>query len=332
MYEYLDDIHLKSGESVEMGVVISPDLHWAKQLEKLLHHKRDPWNWQNSEVLRSHVEIEVYYYVLHRDGAPFSNIMTAELHGVGILGHVWTNPKDRRKGAISQLMQRQMEHFCAREGKALFLGTDFDSPPYYIYRKYGFRNIEDKSGCMEYYSTSKEEFLDKYFTKGETTIQEVDWPHWPSSPALFIGDFPGIVRCAPLRLMGRNSTEGPFLRLICGERKRRAEGENPHAKVLVNKRTSAVVGLAAWEWDPLWPDTCLVDIYCHPNYWEKAGELFAALPLPETDRYLAYSESTFMLKQNALEAAGFGKTATFAKRIAVNRVKSDFLDIFILEK
>ncbi len=60
MYNHLDDILLKSGESVEMGVVIPPDLGWAERIEKLLHHKGDPWNWQNSEVLRFNVGIEVY--------------------------------------------------------------------------------------------------------------------------------------------------------------------------------------------------------------------------------------------------------------------------------
>ena len=332
MYNHVDDILLKSGESVEMGVVISPDLDWAERIEKLLHHKGDPWNWQNSEVLRSNVGIEVYFYVLHRGGTPFSNIMTAELNGVGILGHVWTNPEDRRKGAISQLMERQMEHFFERGGKALFLSTGFDSPPYYIYGKYGFRSVEEKSGYMEYYSTSKAEFWNNYFVTGETEIQKVNWPHWPSSPALFMGDFPGVVRCAPLKLVGRTSTEEAFLPLIRGERKRRAEGEKSHAKVLVNKKTTAVVGLAVWDWDFLWPGTCLVDVYCHPNFWEKAGDLFAALPLPDADRYLAYCDSTCESKQDVLKASGFRKTVTFTKRVAVDRVRSDFLDVFVMEK
>lgn len=332
MYEHLDTISLKSGESAEMGVVITPDLDWAEQIEPFLHHKGDLWNWQISEVLRCHVRIDVYFYVLHRGGTPFSNIMTAELNGVGILGHVWTDPEDRRKGAISQLMEGQMNHFRARGGKALFLGTDFDSPPYYIYKRYGFTSVEDESGYMDYYAVSKEEFTDMYFAPGETVIQDIDWVHWPSSPPLFMGDFPGIVRCAPLRLVGRTSTENPFLPLIRDDKTRRAEGKLSHAKVLVNTQTAAVVGLAVWRWDFLWPNTCLVDVYCHPDYWEKAGGLFAALPLPETDRYLAYSDPTCKPKQDVLEAAGFRKTATFAKRIAVDRVRSHFLDVMVLER
>lgn len=332
MYEHLDDIVLKSGERVEMGVIVAPDHDWAERLEKLLGHKGELWNWQNTEVLRSNTGIEVYFYVLHRGGKPFSNIMTAELAGVGILGHVWTNPEDRRKGAISQLMERQMKHFRERGGKALYLGTGFDTPPYHIYRKNGFEGIEDKSGRMEYYATSKQQFEAIYFSNGATEIQGVDWLHWPSSPALFLGDFPGVIRCAPLRLVGRNSTEGALLPLIRDGKKWRREGKKPHTQVLRNKQSTAVVGLATWDWDPLWPDTCLVDVYCHPNYWEKAGNLLAALPLPDADRYLAYGDSGCRAKHNVLEAAGFRQTATFVKRIAVDKGKTDFANVLVWEK
>ena len=33
-----------------------------------LSHKGDVWNWQNAEVLREDMGIEVRFYVAHRDG------------------------------------------------------------------------------------------------------------------------------------------------------------------------------------------------------------------------------------------------------------------------
>jgi hypothetical protein len=39
-------------ERVEAAVVRGPDLDWAGRIEKLLGHKGDPWNWQNTEMLR----------------------------------------------------------------------------------------------------------------------------------------------------------------------------------------------------------------------------------------------------------------------------------------
>lgn len=333
MYQQLGRVALKTGEAVEVGVVAAPDLDWAERLKELIgpfiacSALGDPWVWQVREVLESNVGIEFYAYVLHRDGKPFSNFMTAEVAGVGIVCHVWTNPGDRRKGAMSRLMEKQMVDFRDRGGKALFLSAEFDGPAYHIYRKHGFEGVEENSNYMEYYATSREEFEGAYFAKGETEIVGVDWPHWPAAEALFMGDFPGVVRCAPLGLLGRLSPELAILKLIREERKRRQEGEAPHAQVLQHKQSSAVVGLALWDWDPLWPETCLVDIYCHPDYWEKAGALMSSLVLPDADRYLAYADSKRSPKIEALKAAGFRPTVTFAKRVAVDTVKSEFVSV-----
>ena len=33
------------------------------------------WQWGNEKVLRESLEIEAYFYILHRDGTPFANVM-----------------------------------------------------------------------------------------------------------------------------------------------------------------------------------------------------------------------------------------------------------------
>ena len=106
MYTSMGQVVLKVGERVEMGVVRGPDIQWAPRLEEMLAHKGDPWVWQNATVLREDVGIEARFYVLHRDGLPLANIMTAERAGVGIFGHVWTQPRDRRQGAASAVAGR----------------------------------------------------------------------------------------------------------------------------------------------------------------------------------------------------------------------------------
>jgi hypothetical protein len=58
-----------------------------------------------------------------------------------------------------------------------------------------------------------------------------------------------------------------------------------------------------WSWHPLWPDTCLIDVYCHATYWDKAGDLLANLELPKTKRYLAYTDCE--AKKNVLLECGF---------------------------
>jgi hypothetical protein len=332
MYKDLGHVTLKTGERVEAGVVFGPDADWAERLEKLLSHKGDLWNWQNHQALRSSLGIDVQFYLLHRQGIPFANILTSELAGVGHLGHVWTEPEDRQKGASSSLMDIQMRDFRSRGGKALFLGTGFDSIPYHIYKRFGFSSVEPGSGYMEWYATSKERFESNYFARAETEIRSPQWTHWPSSAALFLGDFPCVVRCTPLRLIGRQSTEGPFLPLLRDAQRRQATGEKPRALVLCNNQTTAVVGLVVWDWHPLWEDMCLVDVYCHPSYWDRAGELLSSLPLPDAEGYVAYSDASCRHKTAALLDHGFRQTATLKGRVPDTHVKTSFLDVALFER
>ena len=330
MYEPLGSVVLKNGETVEAGVVVAPDLDWADRMEKLLGGSGGIWNWQNRTLLRDDVGIEAYYYILHRDGTTLANIMTAEVSGVGILGHVWTEPADRRKGAMRSLMQRQMEHFRQRGGRALYLGTDFENPAYQIYQRGGFRSAETRSGYMHCFATSREEFEATYFDVAEVEMTEVDWPHWPSSPALFMGDFPGTVRLAPLRLVGRVSSEYHLLPLIRDEGQRRRDGTARRAKVLQGRGSSAVLGLAVWDWHPLWPGIGLVDVYCHPKYWGHAGGLVTSLELPEADGWVAYADSECEPKLEVLKAAGFDESFTRSERVFADPAKRRSVDLIEL--
>jgi len=332
MYESLGPLELKTGENVEVGAVRGPDLEWADRVEALLGHKEGVWNWQNSTVVREEVGIDVCFYLLHRDGEPFANILTATCDGVGHFGHVWTKPEDRRKGAASRLMGLQMEQFRRRGGRALFLGTGYDTPPYHIYAAHGFVGLERLSGSMEYYTTSKGEFESEYFARGPTAIEDVQWKHWPASGALFLGDWPGVVRCVSSGLLARKSTEHPFLQLIYAEEKRRESGENLRTRVLFQQESNAVVGLALWDWDSLWPETCMVDIFCHPHYWREAGLLLDSLALPAAERFVAYADDGCGEKGEVLEAAGFRQTGRYEKRVAVDRARTDFVDVAVWEK
>lgn len=332
MYTSLGKVKLKSGEVVEVGVVTGPDLDWAERVERLLGHKGPIWQWQNAASVRRELGIEPRFYLLHRQGEPLANVATFTHRGTGHFGHVWTQPADRRQGAASQLMGLQMAHFREEGGRALFLGTGFDSAPYHIYTSHGFAGLEPKSGHMEYYAQGKAQFEAEYFARGVVKVEEVNWRHWPASAALFLGDFPGAVRCAPLRLLGRSSTEGPFLHLIEAEELRRERGESLRARVLCLASTEAVVGLAMWDWDPLWPSTCVVEVYCHPDFWEEGGALLAALPLPEAERYTAYSDTDGLEKGEVLRAAGFRPVGRHVRRVALDRARTRLVDVSVWER
>jgi hypothetical protein len=66
MLESESQILLSTGEQVKVAVILCPDLLWAERIEKLLSHKGEPWNWQNSQFLRTDVGFETRFYVLHR--------------------------------------------------------------------------------------------------------------------------------------------------------------------------------------------------------------------------------------------------------------------------
>ena len=214
MVELLGDVTLKSGERVQAAAGRGPDEDWRPHIARLLQHKGDPWVWQNTALLTHATGVEAWFYVLHRAGLPFAHIMTAEVNGVGIFGHVWTEPVDRGQGASGQLMERQMAHFRQRGGHALFLHTSPDNPTYAVYLRRGFSPVEPRSGAMVFAVAGLAAFETDYFAAGPTTIEPLQWRHWPSAPALFTADIPGIVRCAPLGLFGRNSSEGALLPAI----------------------------------------------------------------------------------------------------------------------
>lgn len=331
MYQHLDRITLKSGEEVEAGVVQAPDLEWAPRVEGLLSHKGPQWRWGNEQVLRTATGLDVFYYLLSRNGDLFANVMTTESRGVGLLGHVYTRPDDRRQGAAMQLLGCLMGHFRQRGGQALFLGTGYDSPAYHIYRSRGFASIEPESGQMAYYRTSPEEFGAAFFAPGATAAEPAGWLHWPASTPLFAGAFPGVVRGAGLGLWGRRTTEGPFLPLLQDQLERNAGGLPPRALALVQQAVRAVVGLAMWSDHPLWRDACLVDLYCHPDYWDQGGALLEALQIPAGPICLAYCDAGLEPKAEALSAAGFRRGATLSKRVAAPRGGSGRGDVEVWE-
>ncbi len=332
MYKKLSDVQLKDGERVELGWVCGPDIEWAERIESLLAHKGSLWNWQNTSVMRRELGMEAHFYLLHRNGEPLANMMTVEHRGVGHFGHVWTQPEDRRKGAASQLMAAQMCNFKERGGRALFLGTGYASAPYHIYASHGFVGFDEPSGHMAYYAAGERAFYEGYFSAGNTEVRDVQWCDWPASAALFFGDFPMAVRCVALGLLGRASTEGAFLQLLQQGEQHEQKGESSRAKVLVCADTGAVAGLAMWSWDPLWPQTCLLDGYCHPQHAAEMERLLAALVLPDAERYVAYSDAGIEHKGSALTTLGFQRTGIHARRAAVERKRRTLVDVEVWEK
>lgn len=321
MYTPFNDVLLKSGETVQAGVVAGPDEEWQARIEALLAHKGEEWLWQISELLSQQLTATGRFYMLHRNGTPFCHILTAESGGVGLLGHVWTVPVDRGQSAASQLMALVMNDFRVRGGRALHLTTAYDSPAYHIYRKQGFESVEPASGVMAFFAPSQAQFEVDYFAPGAATVVPLDWHDWAVASPLLAGPWPGLVRCAPRGLIGRLDSE---YNLMAPLRQIKAGGE-PAVVTLRKSDSSAVVGLAAWAPDPVWPDTAIVDVNCHPEFWAQAGELLAALPVPAGFRQTAYAETDDVAKRAVLAEAGFCQVAMLPQRLRGR-------DVLVLER
>lgn len=282
--------------------VRGPDAEWAGRIEAMLRHKGQPWLWQDTELLRRAVPLEARFFILERRGAVFANLLLSEHAGVALLGHVWTEPADRGGGASSQLMELALADFAARGGRAIFLGTEFGGTPWHYYGRRGFVPVEPGSGCMARYFQPQAEFEAGWFHSAASEIVALDWTHWPTAAPLFLSPGGGSVRLAGQRLHGRMLCEEPLLPLIRAQREA-ADGVRV-ASALATPGTAAVLGLAARSPHPLFPGAEIVDVFCHPRWWDRAGDLLDSLrPFPS--RAVAFCDTGSHPRRRFLEQRGF---------------------------
>lgn len=310
MYTELGTTKLRSGEEVRAGLVLGPDAEWATRIAPMLRHKGEPWNWQIESLLTRTLDVEPRFYILHRDGVPFANVMTVERDGVGIFGHVWTDEADRRQGASTRLIELQMADFTARDGRALYLGTGYDSPAYHIYTRFGFRSVEPGSDYMAYFADDDAAGFDSaFFAPGPLAVEPLDWRHWPLLQPLCFDGAPQAVRNVGMQIIGRVIAEGGPMPFMQQNEARAAAGEPPAAVVLVNTETGSVHGVASAMEHPLWLGKTLVDLYCHGDAWSAGPALLDALALPADAELVAYCDAG-ATQQTFLSGYGFRPVAS----------------------
>ncbi len=300
MYDTLGSTVLKSGERMEVGIINAPDESHAKEIKQFLVHKPGNFKWHIDRcVVESLDKLETRFYVGKVDGKIITNIMTVEHEGIGILGHVFTVPDQRRKHACKGVMTYQMEHFRQRNGRALYLGTGYDSHPYHIYHSFGFESVLPNSGFMKYHV--KADFEETYFAITTTYSKSVEWHDWPKLTALS-----GIIRSDTLRslvwnMYGATNFEGGFLSF-----KHTLETDDAcdDAKLLVAEN-GAIVGWATVCRDMNWQNNiAILDLFFYPNFADVVPNLLSALNFPEL-KVQCYIDNTAEKKAEILEAAGF---------------------------
>ena len=320
MYDKLGEVGLKTGEQMEVGVITAPDEPHAEEVKQFLGHKGGNWEWHIERCVTEVLDaLETRFYVGKLDGRVITNIMTVEHEGIGILGHVFTLPEQRRKGACKGVMAYQMEDFRQRAGRALYLGTGYNSHPYYIYHSFGFESVFPESGFMKYPVNS--DFEERYFAPTSAAPKAIEWHDWPKVTALS-----GIVGWDTLRSLkwdvyGPTNMEGGFLSF-----KHDLETEDAYndAKLLISSG-GAIVGWATVSRDTRWqPTTGVLDLFFHPNFADAVPTLLSAVAFPET-KVQCYVDSGAEKKAEVLETAGFTCEGRFKDQFAYGGQDYDVL-------
>ncbi len=305
MVRQLARITLKTGERMQCLLVKEPEESWAADVQRLLVHKRDHVHWHIARSIAGPLDaLETRFYLGVVGGEAVGNIMTVEHGGIGILGHVFTRPDQRRKGIASHIMAAQMRDFRERGGRVLTLGTGYDSPPYWIYHSFGFRSIVEGSGAMWYWGQSEQ--AADLWRAPITGVASPLWQHWPLVNLLCIQPDGDRLRHAARRLWGPRNFEGDFTQY---KRDLEAEDSSIVARVLENE-AGLVVGFASLEDDPLWGGAAaLLDLLMHPTAWEAAEDLLSAVLLPSKPIF-AYADMDSP-KNDVLLAHGFEQQASW---------------------
>ncbi|RKU18813.1 hypothetical protein C6501_02170 [Candidatus Poribacteria bacterium] len=320
MYEKLGNTVLKTGEQMEVGVINVPDEPHAEEIKKFLGHKPGNFKWHIDRCVTESLDaLETRFYVGKIDGNVITNIMTVEHEGIGILGHVFTLPEQRRKGACKGAMAYQMEDFRQRGGHALYLGTGYNGHPYHIYHSFGFESVIPESGFMKYHVNT--DFEVRYFSPVPAHPKSVEWHDWPKLTALS-----GIVGWDALRSLkwsvyGPTNLESGFLSF-----KHALETEDAYddAKLLISS-DGAIVGWATVSRDARWrPATAVLDLFFHPNFTESVPALLSALEFPEL-KVQSYVDSGAEEKAAVLEAAGFACEGRFKSQFTYSGQHYDVL-------
>lgn len=318
MYQPLGDVKLKTGETVEIALVTAPSDEYAERLHDLLGHKGEEWVWQVDQAFEGKTdELENRFYVARRGDDLISNTCTFENAGVGILGHVWTPPAERRKGLASTILEKVMDDFRSRGGGLMLLSTRYDSPPWHMYRKLGFVAYHERSGCMRY--GTDDDFEAKYFAAGPTRIVEPSWGAWPKVNAL-IAQPEEFVKSIAYGKFGKTFAEDSWICLM----RDLAAGKPICAKLLESRTTGAAVGYAWVLPDERFPGVFLLDLYCQVNHTADYGRLLEAVRWPEA-KVQCYVEAGLDEKVFALEAAGFEREVTLRGQLAKRDMFADVL-------
>ncbi|NYH87689.1 GNAT family N-acetyltransferase [Actinopolymorpha rutila] len=307
MYRRLGYGKLTSGESLELAAVDAPDPDWTGRLRLFLRHKGDPYAGHIERALDQPLDdLRTHFYVGCVDGEPITHVMVAGARGFGVLGHVYTVPEWRRRGAFGQLMATQMEDVRALGFTRLTLSTGYGSMPYEVYSSFGFRSAVPESGQMCWFAEPGSEPAAAPAPAGDTSIRRARWDDW-GALCFVLAHAPHAGEPAPrssaLGIDECGSAEGSFLRLL---------GQLDLAGAQSYVAESSAGGVVGWCHLVPSPLTLggawLLDLHVLPGFEGLLGDLLGRVDWPQRPVVFPTSADADVY-ESAMTAVGFTKSA-----------------------
>jgi len=291
MFNYLGQTNLKTGEVMSVARIDGPSPEWRPRLLSFLEHKGPSWRTQIEMALTLPLDdLGAHFYLGLLPGrtgdSPVCHIMVSDYHGVALLGHVYTQPEHRQKGAIKALMDLVMKDCKVRGVDLITLGTGFDSPPFHIYKGFGFEPATPGDGSMIYPASLAQSGIFLPLLSEERagvrfpTVRALRWHDWPAICLLSILPVAsGEVdpRSVLMDVKPRGLAEGAFIDFQLA----RHNDANIDGAVLVTDNDIAV------GWSTVAPVEIggtvqwVVDVYTAPNFVDLYDALLSALRLPD---------------------------------------------------
>ncbi len=306
MVRQFQDVVLKSGEIAQQYCITGPEPEWEERVLSRLQHKGELWAKSMQTALREGLPcMKMHFYQLSIDEVAVGNITIVDAlnPSIALLQHVFTAPEHRRKGICKLLMTAVTDDFRASGGRAMYLGTGYDTPPFWIYHSFGFRPIGD-TGSMVW--SDDPDYQANYFTGQDVSVRPACWGDWAPLNALYQIMDGWDLRGVCLGQFAHSSYESAFCRLD----RAIVDGTAQQSVVLTSDETGAVVGHAFLMRDAHWPHGPMVlDFFVHPAFTRHADKLLDAIDLPEDTKIQAYCDAEAVDRAVLLTAAGFALEA-----------------------
>lgn len=282
---------------MRLCAVHAPDAAWAPRLTALLGHKSPVYLGHVQSALAGPLDdLETVFYIGLVGGDPVTEAMVVGAGGAGILGHVFTVPQWRQRGASAALHRVMHADIVSRGYRWLSLGTNPQGHARRIYEGVGFRQVIPGSGTMVW---------------GDLTPPDGPWEVGPARWADW-----GWVSAAGCATLTAAEPLPRSLLLEVGHQPQHVEG--PFIAAMQQRRNIQVLrrGGAAVGWAELSGkagailSAVALDLYVRPECAtaDAAGRLLAALSWP-SERPAVCATGSTGYRADALPAAGFRAAA-----------------------